>query len=141
MNAIPRSKPLIIFSSEPMEHFRKNRTENFPKDLDLLDTIRRLNDGFMDAFGSRFQFQFHPEDGYLRVASDFGTLTVIAADEIDDAHQVQMDLAYVAMFMFWDCVNNRDPADLRRGVQLFVASQNGMNDASEEPGSFRGAVQ
>lgn len=129
MNAIPRTNPHIIFSSEPIEHFRKNRTENFPTDLDLFNAISRLNDGFMDAFGSRFQFQFQYDDGYLRVASEFGTLTVFAADEIDDPHQVQMDLAYVAMFMFWDHVNNRDHDELRRGVNVLVASQAGMAGA------------
>lgn len=125
MNAISRTNPLIIFSSEPIEHFRKNRNENFRGDFDLLEAVRRMNDGFMDEYGSRFQFQFHPKDGYLRVVSEFGTLTVVAADVIDDLHQVQMDLTYVAMFMFWDCVNNRDPADLRRGINLLVPSRAG----------------
>ncbi len=130
MNAPVRSKP-IIFSSEPIEHFRKNRTEHFPCEWELLNGMRRLNDEFQEEFGSRFQLQFHPEDGYVRVVSALGTLIVAAADEIDDPHQVQMDLTYIAMLVLFGCVKERDPKDLQQGSRLLVFSQIGKNDGEE----------
>lgn len=132
MNAIPRTNPHIIFSSEPIEHFRKNRTENFLTVRDLMDAIRCLNDDFEKVFGSRFQFQFDLLDGHVCVATNFGSLTVYSdADKDDHPKQVQLDMAYVGMIMMSSYVHNRDLGDLPRGVKVLVSSQSMLNGNDE----------